>query len=534
MNHADSGSEFEPLESPLAAAVAAILAEPIPTEAIEHVKTRAKGLTDVVAHPPRPEGRFAGRRKLSRVLVGGSIAAVAALALMSGLNLLTDRAADRAFAQVVEKVKSANSVRFKMTSRYGRQPEAEDLFFFDGSRMRSEQFHGKRIEIADLDQKRVLYLDTHRKLAQSTELNAKLAELLVNPIDQLRRVKTHGAELMGEEMLDGRRSVVYRLRKSTLLGLQGDMLLWVNPQTELPMKIVIHDSDARHGGEVRLDGFVLEQPSDAGLFALNLPAGFATGVLLPVLGPEPPLPVAGSLDAPNVSRDGVLSRDRVPRRIVWSTDGKTLTALMKDPESAGGPRRSNELRQWDVATGNSAGGNRLEEPLSAASTDGKTLAITIGREAQLRDAATGEIIRKWETETAAPPVAFSPDGRFLAMGLEGWGQGGAKQFGGVQIFDAEHGSLVRSIAEEEPTTFVGYSRDGKLVASSSNGGPVQLWDTATGEVARIFRGAKAAFSPDGGSIACASMEWNTQKTEAWGKVNLYDLKTAGAHQDVHD
>ena len=112
------------------------------------------------------------------------------------------------------------------------------------------------------------------------------------------------------------------------------------------------------------------------------------------------------------------------------------------------------------------------------------------------------------------------------MGLEGWGQAGAKQFGGVQIFDAERGSLVRSIAEEEPTTFVGYSHDGKLVASSSNAGPVRLWDTATGEVARIFRGAKAAFSPDGGSIACASMEWNTQKTEAWGKVNLYDLKTA--------
>ena len=225
------------------------------------MQTRAKGLGDSVAYPPSQVGRSPGRRKMSPLLIGGSIAAVAALALMIGLNLLTDRTADRAFAQVVEKVKSANSVRFKMTSRYGSQPEAEDLFFFDGSRMRSEQFHGRRIEIADLDQKRVLYLDTHRKLAQSTELNAKLAEVLVNPIDQLRRVKTHGAELMGEEMLDGRRSVVYRLRKSTLLGLQDDILLWVDPQTELPVKIVIHDSDARHGGEIRLDGFVGTSPA---------------------------------------------------------------------------------------------------------------------------------------------------------------------------------------------------------------------------------------------------------------------------------
>lgn len=528
MNSEHGIPEFQSLDSPLDAAVQAVLAEPLPKEAVERVKVRAKQLADVAAAPPRGKEFVKRRRPAFRLLIGSAIAAVTLLALAIGSNLLFERSAARAFAQVVEKVKAANSVRFRMTQRLDRQPEFEGRVLLEGNRMRTEQFHGRRIQIADFDQRRVLSLDTNRKLAQSTELNAKMAELLANPIDQLRRAKTNDAQSIGEEILDGRRSIVYRLRKFKLLGIHGDVLLWVDAKTELPAKMVIRDSNPKYASEVRLDEFVWNEPIEAGLFALDVPAGFQAGVLIPTPRPEKPLPRAESLDSPNVSRDGILSRDRVPGRIVWSADGTTLTALMRDPETVpAGARRQNELRQWQVATGKLRWRESVEGADSLAITaDGKMLATTIDHEAQLRRAATGEIIRQWETETALPPVAFSRDTRFLAVGISAWGQGGAKEAGGVQIFDAERGVLVRSIADDKPTTLVSYSIDGKFVASASNGGPVKLWDAATGELARIFPGTTAAFAPSDGAIACASTEWKKGHKEGLGKVTLFDLKTA--------
>jgi WD40 repeat protein len=84
---------------------------------------------------------------------------------------------------------------------------------------------------------------------------------------------------------------------------------------------------------------------------------------------------------------------------------------------------------------------------------------------------------------------------------------------------------VRSVVDDQPTTFVAYSVDGKYVASSSNMGPVRLWDSATGEFARVFPGTRCTFSPDGRTIACTSVEPAGEKN-LLAKVNLYDLASA--------
>ena len=165
-------------------------------------------------------------------------------------------------------------------------------------------------------------------------------------------------------------------------------------------------------------------------------------------------------------------------------------------------------------------------PVQSWTADGKALATVIGFEMQLRDAASGKITRKWATDKPLSPLVFSPDGKTLAAGITQWGQfggNGGKQSGGVQFWDVERASLLRTISDDKPVTFVTYSRNGKYLATSSNEGPVKMWDEATGKLTRIFPGyLRAAFSPSGETIACVSADSSADKTI--DRVDLYNLR----------
>ena len=227
----------------------------------------------------------------------------------------------------------------------------------------------------------------------------------------------------------------------------------------------------------------------------------------PVKPSEPMANFAGTIE---FLADGILSRDRVPAKSFGSPEGKTITALMRDPESvpaAGatgkrvapmgrGDRKAALVRTRSVAPVG------WPEP-----ADGKTVwRQSLGTKCNLRDAASGKIMRKWATDQPLSPLAFSPDGKMLAAGITQWGPyggNGGKESGGVQFWDIERASLVRSIADDKPVTFIRYSVDGKCLATSSNAGPLKLWNVATGELTRIFPAlGQADFSPDGKTIAC--------------------------------
>lgn len=531
MNNEQDFRDSEFLESPLPAAIEATLAEPIPEDAIERVKARAKQLAQPgqATFAPTSPADSPAWRVSRRVRWGVSVAAAMTL-LIAGTTLLIDRSANKAFAQVVEKMKGVNSVRLKMFTRFGKQPEVESQVMFDGNRMRVEQHQGPLIQVADFDQKKLLVLDPQRKLAQSLDLDAEVAKRFINnPVEQLRRVKSDDAVALGEEQLNGRRTQLYRLKKVDLLGIKGndETLVWVDVASNLPAKIVVRETDPKAPTEIRFDGFVWDEPQDAKLFSLTVPEGYQPGVILGTQPIKQPAASNGSEGSAPVLADGVI-RDRVPSRIVWNHDGTAITALIRDPETVSGQqRKSNELRQWNLASGkliwseDVAGAHAL-----AASADGKLLATIIGYEVQLRDAASGKVTQKWATEVQLSALAFSPDGKMLAGGIAEWGRNGGrggKESGGVQLWDIDRSALVRTIADDKPTTFIGFSVDGQNLATSSNAGPIKLWDAMSGKLTRQFLWRSGAdFSPDGQTIACVSATPTSDKTV--GRVDLYQLK----------
>lgn len=532
MNDERYTPDFESGDSMLDEAVRAVLAQPVPEDAIQRVKSRAR----LLANPPTvaipiDHATRSRRWKVSRVLVGGLTVAAAVLIALAGVTLLLDRTGGRAFARVIENVNATRTAHCKTAMRFGHKPEIGGQLYLEGSRLRLEQFDGMLIQVEDLDRKQALFLDVNRKVAQSVEIDARLAREFANPIDQLRRSNTKNAKQMGDEILRGRRTQVYRIHSVDLFGMKGDgeMMVWVDVESELPAKIVVRDPDPKAEMEMWFDEFVWNEPLDAQMFSLSIPDGFQKGnVVVVTPRPEPAQPGVTLPESPNSLAEGILSSDRVPVRIVRDRPGTTITALMQDPESVQPlSRRANELRQLDVATGKL----RWSETVAGASwvagtTDGKLLATVIGYEVQLRDAASGKIARKWVTDKPLSPLAFSPDGKTLAAGIAEWGPfggNGGKQSGGVQFWDVERASLLRTLSDDKPITFVTYSSNGKYLATSSNEGPVKLWDVATGELTRIFPGFfQADFSPDGKTIACQVATSFADKTI--GRVDLYDLR----------
>jgi WD40 repeat protein/serine/threonine protein kinase/tetratricopeptide (TPR) repeat protein len=162
-----------------------------------------------------------------------------------------------------------------------------------------------------------------------------------------------------------------------------------------------------------------------------------------------------------------------------------------------------EIRVWDWPSGK----RRLTIPVDsfrvALSPNGSRVAATTGRAIKLWDARTGDLLASLPTDGIARGLAFSPDGKRIAAGLENRR---------VVAFDIETGNRIAEDVHLDPVWGLAFSPDGKSLASSTLAGAINLWDMTPAEEATTIPGVQAItggpaaiqrclrFTPDGNAL----------------------------------
>lgn len=218
-------------------------------------------------------------------------------------------------------------------------------------------------------------------------------------------------------------------------------------------------------------------------------AGESTGDLVPLL------PLTRPLFRSDGHPQHMFNGENLSGSQSISADGKWLLMasggnLMLCDLSARPPKQPRILET------NSTG---LDNSLCALSPDGKTVAAAAlqagGEDMSIRifDTTSGKQIREIDNDQPLLGLAFSPDGRFLAVGTQQR----------IELWKADDGEEVRLFAGSDNGNYrlLTFSPDGKMLAAiSSEADTVHIWETASGkERASISCGTHAA-PPFGGMV----------------------------------
>lgn len=162
----------------------------------------------------------------------------------------------------------------------------------------------------------------------------------------------------------------------------------------------------------------------------------------------------------------------------------------------------------------------------AFSPDGKLLALATGPTVVLWDAATGKEIHTLKGHSAAVAgIAFRPDGKAIAT---------ASLDSTVRLWDTAAGTETRKIEGHKEAVFaVAFSPDGKLLASGGQDKIVRLWQVADGSEVRQMPGHQhfvhaLAFTPDGKTLASGGKD---RVIRLWDPATAKETQQLKGHQN---
>jgi len=235
-------------------------------------------------------------------------AAIIILGVLTGSFFLGGHGTGAAFGKVIESVTNAGSVRFTMRQKMGEQPAFVSKVYVHGMKMRLDMIGGEgeqeglkklrsemeRLNLTafmsttvDFATQEVLDVDHFRKTYKKRGLDNQAAAAFAstNLIEQFRKIRSEDARWLRDESQDGRKIDVYLVTHVNLMGIKADlsggegerMTVWVDRETDLPVRILLEMSTNREGTSrdwFEFCDFLWNESFDPALFSLEIPEGY--------------------------------------------------------------------------------------------------------------------------------------------------------------------------------------------------------------------------------------------------------------------
>lgn len=206
------------------------------------------------------------------------LAAAAAIAVVSAVTLLciVPRSSSVAFGDVLEKVRALSAVSFDMegTVRPSGQPAHQirgQIFVQEPSKMREEIKPDGTVVIIDGAAGRQLMLNPSSKTAVQMEIKKENSATTqrMNMLDEFRNFNSKDFKSMGEKMVNQQKLVGF-VKHDNL----GNVTIWVNPQTQLPVQMEFAGGGLMPMGDFKFTDFDWNPRVDDSMFSLTPPEGY--------------------------------------------------------------------------------------------------------------------------------------------------------------------------------------------------------------------------------------------------------------------
>lgn len=218
---------------------------------------------------------------------------------------------------------------------------------------------------------------------------------------------------------------------------------------------------------------------------------------------------------PNAHRNDRDGRGMRIDAVAFAADGKTVTST--------GCIGEGKIRRWELATGKLLHTDKFDAaPLTTS--NGKVLAAQRGNGIELREIATGKLLRTLEVKESCWSFALSPDGKQLASASR---RSNAEPGTTIRLWDTTTGKLERTLeGHRKDVRSVAFAPDGKVLASASDDNSIGLWEVATGKLRNgpfeDYTGP-IAFPPDG-----------TVQVWGYGGLSIVDPATGKRDRALED